>query len=297
MGFWKPTTATTRLAAYYEVRPVFVVAEPMTGASGLVFDPGSICRSASRRGSTGSSALVAFGRRRRRHAAGGEDDVAGARDVRDWAAAGPGQPHSTSPATGSMAAAAPTSMRGSCCGAAALAGAVPPVRLGAARSGTQSDLAGQSLGGASASFEMQRYSRPTAGNLDVVPGSIRCRSRSSVSRDPIRTTVSTLSESNQTVVSLGRASCRATRPTATPDLDPPRAAVDMTPPLSTCSCAVDGVLYGELGAFAGTRPTRPFRPPRARRGQFPACFPACRGVRTHPVRLVVNGAESQPFWR
>ena len=60
--------------------------------------------------------------------------------------------------------------------------------------------------------------------------------------------------------------------------------------------SVDGVLYDETAAFAGI--------PAQDRGLFqrqvgqiefhPLFDPAVATV--HPLRLVINGAESQPFW-
>lgn len=297
MGFWEADdTATTRLAAYYEVRPVFIDAEPMTGASGLVFDPGLYISLGLAPRIDASSALVAF----EPPAATGLPPVAKTMSpARATFATGLGVgPVNRVTLTGSR-----LDGGGGTVDARILLHAphwqaqVPPIR--SARVDPVLNPGWQvALGGGSVSFEMQSVLATAGGNLDVVPGFYSVSIEVERFREtPAGTTVSTLSESNQTVVSLGPRILSSDPPDGNGRISIHLANLfDVTAPGLDVQLAVDGVLYGELAVFAGD-PTDAGHFVRVAPDEisFQPAFAIVAGA-THPVRLVVNGAESQPFW-
>lgn len=297
MGFWEADdSATTRLAAYYEVRPVFLEPEPMTGASGLVFDTGLYLPIGMPPQINGSSALVAF----TPPAATGLPPVA----------------KTMSPARATFATGLPVGpvnrinlsgnrLSGGGGGAEARIllraphwqAQTPPIR--SVRLDSVLNPTWQvSLDVSAASFEMQSILATPSGNLDMVPGFYSVSIEVERFREtPAGTTVSTLSESNQTIVSLG--------PRITVS-DPPdgngRISVHFAPLFDVTDLgldvqlAVDGLLYGELTTFAGDA-TDNGRFVRVAPDEisFQPAFPIVAGE-LHPIRVVINGAESQPFW-
>lgn len=297
MGFWEADdTATTRLAAYYEVRPVFIDAEPMTGASGLVFDPGLYLSVGLAPRIDSSSALVAF----EPAAASGLLPVARVMSpARATFATGlPVGPVNRITLTGNRLNGGGGDLEARILlRAAHWQAQVPPIR--SVRLDPALNPAWQvELGAMSARFDMQAVLATDTGNLDVVPGFYTVSIEVERFREtPAGTTVSTLSESNRTVVSLGPRILSSDPPDGAGRISVHVAPLfDVTDADLDVQLAVDGVIYGELGAFAGTPDDAGhFVRVAPDEVSFQPAFAIVAGE-AHPVRLVVNGAESQPFW-
>jgi Pvc16 N-terminal domain len=302
MSFWHADdSATTRLSAYYEVRPVFIEPEPVTGISGIVFDLGLFV-------SAGAAPRI--------------DHAAGLLQFTPPVATGlPLQLIETRPARATLAPGLPEGpVNRITLGGSALAGdgsagsarivlrsqswraLVPPVR--AARvDPALNPLWAVSFNERRAVFDMQGTlnMQPDGGpviSLETTPGlyavSIETIRTQETANGTVRTSVS---ESNQIAFSLGARILLA---------DPPDGAgriaihvvnlFDMLSADLDVQLAVDGIIYPEVAAFTGV--------PANDRGHFrriagavqlhPLASAVTPGA--HPVRLVVNGAESQPFW-
>jgi hypothetical protein len=160
------------------------------------------------------------------------------------------------------------------------------------------------LGAMTASFDMQASVDVDLGGgppttLDVVPGFYTVSIEVEHFRQtPAGTTASTLSQSNLTLVSLGARILTS---------DPPSGAgrimlhlanlFDVTDAALDVQLAIDGQIYHELTTFTGTaaKDAGHFVRVAADRIEFHPAFAIVAGE-AHPVRLVINGAESQPFW-
>ncbi len=302
LGFWHADdSATTRLSAYYEVRPVVIEPEPPVATRGTVFDIGLFV-------SAGQAPRI--------------DAVAGLVQFEPPAATGIGpQLIETAPARATLApglAAGPVNriiVRGTSLSGDGRRGSahivlrsprwqalVPPVR--AARIDPALNPAwAVTTGSGEARFEMQPSLDIADGggppvSLETTPGIYTVAietTRTATTRSGVTRT--TRQESNQVAFSLGA---------RIDSVDPPNGQgriivrvvnlFDMLAPEIDALLAVDGEIYVEATGFPG--------PPAANRGRFvrraggiefqPLFDIAEAG--THPVRLVINGAESQPFW-
>jgi hypothetical protein len=300
LTFWSADQTTPRLSAYYEVRSVFLEPEQPDRVIGLAYDLGL---------------FVAAGRAPR------IDKVAGIVAFTPPAESGMGpQALKTAPARATLAPGldppvnrielSGTALAGD--GSPGGAGLVlrseawrqrePPVRAVRVDPARNPDWA-VTLDERSGRFDLQGGVKHVVNGVEevlaVTPG-IYTVSVEAVRRRQTRAGLSraVTSESNQIAFSVG---ARIDR------VDPPNAAgrlvlkllggaVDLTADDPDIQLAVDGMLYVETDAFdddpdedAGC-----FRRDPDGVEFHPLFDPAQPGA--HPLRLVVNGAESQPFW-
>ena len=300
LSYWSgEQTSTARLSAYYEVRTIFLEPEPPLGAQGTVFDVGLFV-------SAGQAPRI--------------DRVSGLLQFTPPPAAGIGpQAIETVPARATLAPGLPQPVNRVELRGVALTGdgqpggahivlrtaawrqLIPPVR--AARIDTAlNPLWAVELDERGGRFDLQGVLTIDVGGgpvpLEVTPG-FYAVSVETIRRQETRTGVTrtTVSESNQVAFSVGA---------RIDSIDPPNAdgrmvlhvvnLFDMTAPDLEVQVIVDGVLYSETIGFADDPPQD--------RGHFerqpgqvefhPLFDPLLAGA--HPVRLVINGAESQPFW-
>lgn len=301
LAFWSAEQASTaRLAAYYEVRTVFLEPEEPTGAHGTVFDLGLFVGAGQAPVVERVSAVMVF-------------------DPPPATGLGP-QAIDTVPARATLVTGlTPPPNRVQLAGRALAGDArpgssmvvlrspmwrelVPPVRSAlvdpALNPSWQVELREDHAG-----FEVQGQLDVDDGaggtvTLDVVPG-IYAVSVRTTRRQETRSGVARLAtaESNQVAFSIGA---------RIDSHDPPGAEgrivvrivplFDVTAAQLDVQFSVDGVRYEEVGAFAGV-PAEDRGTFRRRPGEIefhPLFDPAQAG--SHAVRLVVNGAESQPFW-
>jgi hypothetical protein len=300
LGFWSAEqTSTARLAAYYEVRTIFLQPEPPLGARGTVFDVGLFV-------SAGQAPRL--------------DRVAGLAHFTPPPATGLGpQAIETVPARATLAPGLPVpvnriELRGTAVTGDGQPGGAyivlrspawrlltPPVR--AARiDPALNPLWAVELDERGGRFDLQGTLIIDDGggpvSLEVTPG-IFAVSVETIRRQETQSGITrvTTSESNQIAFSVGARIAA---------VDPPNVAgrmvlrvvnvFDMQTPDLEVQLAIDGILYDEVAGFTGD--------PAQDRGLFerqpgavefhPLFDPATAG--THPVRLVINSAESQPFW-
>ncbi len=299
LTFWHADdSATTRLAAYYEVRPVFLDPEPMASAAGIALSPGLFLSAGMPPQIDASSALVAFA----------PPPASGLPAVSQMMS--PARPTLATGLTEgpvNRVALAGTRLNGG--GGSAVDARIllrsphwqtmsPPVqsvRLDPALNPAWN----VQLGATAALFDFQSSIATSAGNLDVVPGFYTVTIEVERFRDtPSGATVSTRTQSNMTVIALGPRVLAC---------DPPNGAgrivihlaplFDVTDSALDLQLAVDGLLYDELGAFAGAPAADAghFVRVASDRIEFHPAFAVVAGE-AHPVRVVVNGAESQPAW-
>lgn len=298
--FWSAEqNATTRLSAYFEVRTVFLEPELPTGAHGTVFDLGLFVQASRAANLSRVSALSQF--------------------TPPPASGFPTQLLLTTPARATLAPGSAPAVNRIELGGIGLAGDGAPgaARLLLRTPAWRALLPSRQLlsvdpalnaawnielGESSGRFEMQgSLSFDDGGGVQVVevtPGiyavSVQVRRRRETSSGQVR---ESWIESNQLAFSLGARIVNA---------DPPNASgrivvhlqnvFDFTAAALDVQLAVDGELYDEAAAFSGV--------PAQDRGLFvrspgqlelhPLFNPALAG--SHPLRLIINGAESQPFW-
>lgn len=301
LAFWSAEqTSTARLSAYYEVRTVLIEPELPTGAFGLVYDLGLFV-------SAGRAPLI--------------ERVASIVQFTPPAASGLGaQAIEVAPARATLAPGlvppvnrvqfTGRSLRGDGrtgsarirLRTAAWRELVPPVRAAA----IDPDLNpgwGVELSESSGRFDLQGQLAVDDGaggviNLEVTPGiyavSVETTRRQET---PSGLTRLTAAESNQIAFSVGPRIDGA---------DPPNAngrivvrvvnLFDMQAAGLEVQFSIDGALYDETAAFSGNPvDDRGLFQRQAGQVEFHPLFDlAVAGI--HPVRLVVNGAESQPFW-
>jgi hypothetical protein len=300
ISFWSAEqTATTRLSAYYEVRTVFLEPEPPLGARGTVFDVGLFVSAGQAPRLDRAAGLVQF---TPPPASGLGPQIIEAVPAR--AALAPGLPvpvnrvelHGTALAGDGQPGSAFIVLR-----TAAWRLLNPPVRSARIDPDLNPLWAAQ-INERHGRFDLQGTLTIDDGSgpvdLEVTPG-IYAVSVETIRRQQTQTGVTrtTTSESNQIAFSAG----------ARIDVvDPPNAAgriilhvVNLFDMLATgleVQLAIDGILYTETSGFSDD--------PVQDRGLFerqagalefhPLFDSAVAG--THPVRLAINGAESQPFW-
>jgi hypothetical protein len=301
LAFWSAEQpSTTRLAAYYEVRTIFLEPELPTDAFGTVFDLGLFV-------SAGLSPMI--------------ERVASVVQFTPPAATGLGpQTIEVAPARATLALGLVPPVNRVLVIGRALSGdgrrgaarfrlrtpawrdLVPPVRA-AAIDRTLNPGWAVALNENAGQFDFQGQLAIDDGaggviNLEVTPGiyalSVETTRRQETPSGLLRITTP---ESNQIAFSVGARIDGA---------DPPNAAgrivlrvvnlFDMQAAGLEVQLSVDGVLYDETAAFAGNAAQdRGLFERQAGQIEFHPLFdPAVAAV--HPVRLVINGAESQPFW-
>lgn len=301
MAFWSAEqNSTTRLSAYYEVRTLFLEPEEPTGARGMVFDLGLFV-------SAGSAPVI--------------ERVASLSHFTPPAATGLGPrtiemaPARVTLDPGTMPPVNRVTLTGS-----ALTGDGRPgstrikLRTPAWRElsppipGTPVDPLlnptwAVEIDERRATFDMQGQLVIDDGagrviDVEVTPGiysvSVEANRRQETPSGLARLT---RQESNRIAISVGARIGAAAPPNAfgrilfgvvnTFDMEAPDLEVQL---------AVDGILYDETAAFADV-PAQDRGLFRRQAGELelhPLFDPTATG--THPVRLLINGAESQPFW-
>jgi len=298
--FWSAEqTSTTRLSAYYEVRTVFFEIEPPVGVAGTVFDIGLFV-------SAGSAPVI--------------ERVSAISTFTPPAATGLGpQAIEIAPARATLAAGLVPPVNRVTITGSALTGdgrpgsarlllrtpawreLAPPLRV-AAVDPALNPAWDVTFDERTSRFDLQGTLTVDDGGgpvaIEVTPGiyavSVEATRRQETQSGLARTTAS---ESNQAAFSVGA---------RIDGIDPPNAfgrlvlrvvnLFDMTAPALEVQLAVDGLRYEETTAFADI--------PADDRGLFlrqpgqiefhPLFDPLLSGA--HPVRLTINGGESQPFW-
>lgn len=300
MSFWSAEqTSTTRLSAYYEARTIFLEPEQPTGATGRVYDLGLFVAPISAPVLTSAAALTTF---------------------TPPATTGlPPQILDTSPARamlnpGSLPEVNRVKLSGSALTGDGQPGAsqivlrtsawqnlAPPVQDMVIDAGLNPGWNTQ-IGSEEALFELQGNLQAIVAGvptpLEVTPGiyaaSIRTTRRQATEGGTLRATVS---ESNQIAFSVGAHIAQVTGPNAQG-----RMVVQLTNTFDMTNAAlglqliIDGEIYDDAAAFTGVAATdQGVYVAQAGQLEFHPLFdPAVTA--THPVRLVINGAESQPFW-
>lgn len=300
IAFWSAEqTSTARLSAYYEVRTIFLEPELPTGAAGIVFDLGLFI-------SAGQAPVI--------------ERAAGITHFTPPAATGLGpQILPAVPARATLAPGAVPEVNRVRLAGRSLAGdgtpgsarirlrtpawreLVPPVRV-AAIDPALNPAWGAVLNAAEGRFDLQGLLAIVEGGvvrqLEVTPGiyavSVEVTRRQETHSGLARVTTQ---ESNQVAFSVGARIDGA---------DPPNPAgrivlrlinaFDVQAPGLEAQLTVDGAVYDETAAFAGnaTQDAGFFQRQAGQIEFFPLFDPGLAGV--HPVRLAINGAESQPFW-
>ena len=304
LTFWHADdSATTRLSAYYEVRPVLIEPEPASGVSGLVFDVGLFLSAGLAPHIEATSALVAF---------------------EPPAQTGlPAQAFAASPARVTLAAGLPvgpvnrvnlSGRRLDGGGGSEVAARIvlrcahwlslaPPLRAVRLDAALNPDWAVQ-IGPNKAQFDAQGTLLVDQGGgppvaIDLVPGIYSVSIQLERFRDtPSGSPASVLSESNRAVVSIGPRILASDPPDGAGRITVHLANLfDVTDAALDVQLAVDGVIYAEVAAFSGNaaQDAGRFRRAAADAIEFQPAFAVVPGE-THAIRLVVNAAESQPFW-
>jgi hypothetical protein len=300
MSFWSAEQSlTTRLSAYYEVRTIFIEPEEPAGAFGRVYDLGLFVSPISAPVIEKVSALTAF--------------------TPPVASGLPPQVLDTSPARavlnpGAVPEVNRVHIAGSVLTGDGQSGAsqivlrtpawhelVVPVRdavLDTALNPAWNIELTATAGRFDLQGSLQAMVTGVATALEVTPGiytvSVRTTRRQQTEGGTLRETVS---ESNQIAFSIGAHLVQVTGPNpqgrmvvqATNTFDMTAAGLDV-------QLSVDGELYDDVPAFSGI-PANDAGLFVRQAGQIefhPLFNPANAG--THPLRLIINGAESQPFW-
>jgi hypothetical protein len=298
MGFWTTEqTSTTRLSAYYEVRTIFIEPEEPTGAFGRVYDLGLFVAPISAPVLEKVSALSAF----TPPAASGLPaqvlDTSPARAVLEpgsspavnrikvagSALSGDGQPGASqivlrTPAWREL----PVPVRDAVIDASLNPGWNVEITSTAAQFDLQASLQAMVDGVATA--------------LEVTPGiyavSVRTTRRQQTEGGTLRETAS---ESNQIAFSIGAHIIQVVAG------GPGRLVVqvtntfDMTAAGLDAQLSIDGEIYDEAAAFANAPADAGLFVRQVGQIEFPPFFNLVTAA-THPLRLIINGAESQPFW-
>lgn len=298
MNFWSAEqTSTTRLSAYYEVRTVFIDPEEPTGSFGRVYDLGLFVSPISAPVLTKVSALTAF---------------------TPPAASGlPSQLLETTPARavlhpGSSPEVNRVNIAGSALtgdgqpGATQIVLRTPPWReLATPVRDTVIDTSlnpgwNVEITATAAQFDLQGSLQAMVGGvatvLELTPGiysvSVRTTRRQQTEGGTLRETTS---ESNQIAFSVGAHITQVTAGGPGRQVVQVTNAFDMTTPELAVQLAIDGEIYDEAIAFTNTPDDAGLFVRQAGQIEFHPLFnPATAG--THPLRLIINGAESQPFW-
>jgi hypothetical protein len=300
MNFWSAEqNATTRLSAYYEVRTIFLEPEEPTGTSGRVYDLGLYVAPIMSPVIEAVTALTVF----TPPAASGLPqqtiETAPARAV-----LAPG----SSPAVNRVHAKGSALTGDGTPGASAVVLRTPawralptPVREVAIDPVSNPAWAVQ-ITETEARFDMQgsvdTILNGAPSNLEVTPGiyavSVRNTRRQVTDSGVTRTSTS---ESNQVAFSVGAHIVQVTGPNpngrfvlqVTNTFDMTAAGLD-------AQLSVDGEIYDEATAFTGNAATdRGGFIRQAGQVEFHPLFNPATPA-SHPVRLILNGAESQPFW-
>jgi len=298
MSFWSAEqTSTTRLSAYYEVRTIFIEPEEPTNAFGRVYDLGLFAAPISAPVLTEVVALTVF---------------------TPPAASGlPAQALNTSPARSVLEPGSSpevnriniegTSMTGDGQpGAAQIVLRTPswrelpvPVRDTVIDTSLNAGW-NVEITATTAQFDLQGSLQAIVNGiataLEVTPGiyavSVRTTRRQQTEGGALRETIS---ESNQIAFSVG---AHITQVVAG---SPGRLVIevtntfDMTAGALNVQLSIDGDIYDDAAAFANAPADAGLFVRQAGQIEFHPIFdPATAG--THPLRLIINGAESQPFW-
>lgn len=301
LSFWHADdSVTTRLSAYYEVRTIFLDAEPPTGADGITLDVGLFVSPGQAPKLDRAHGLMAFT----------PPDATGL----------PAQARDVSPPRATLAPGLPAGpvnrilLEGSDLGGDGTPGSarillrsgpwsqlVPPVRQAPIDPGLNPSWAPLILG-TEARFDMQKdltvaVEGGGTRTIETTPGiysaSIEVTRKRKTATGGTRSTVQ---ESNRIAFSLGARIDHA---------DPLNAKgrfhvavvnlFDMMAADLDVQLAVDGEVYREVTTFAGTAADEGAFQRQAGGVEFHPTFdPTVSGA--YPVRLTINGAESQPFW-
>lgn len=300
MTFWSAEqTATTRLSAYYEVRTVFLEPEEPTGVSGRVYDLGLYVAPITAPVVETAAATTTF--------------------TPPVASGLPPQQLETAPARAVLdPASVPPTNQIRLKGAGLTGDGQPGASQIVLRTPAWRDLPvpvrevvidpalnpawAVSIGASEASFRMQGVLNALIDGintpLEVTPGiyavSIRTTRRQSTSAGVLR---ATSAESNQIAYSAGAHILQVTGPIPQGRMVLEVTNVfDMTQPALAAQLSVDGEIYDETTAFTGN-PAEDAGSFVRQAGQIefhPLFSPATSA--THNLRLILNGAESQPFW-
>lgn len=298
MSFWTAEqTSTTRLSAYYEVRTIFIEPEEPTGSFGRVYDLGLFVAPISAPVLTGVSALTAF---------------------TPPAASGiPPQVIDTSPARAVLEPGSlPEVNRIKIAGSALTGDGQPGASQILLRNSAWRELAipvrdtvidtslnpgwNVEITATAAQFDLQASLQAIVGGvatvLEVTPGiyavSVRTTRRQQTQGGTLRETAS---DSNQIAFSAG---AHITQVIAG---GPGRLIVqvtntfDMTAAGLDLQLSIDSEIYDEAVAFTNTPGDAGLFVRQAGQIEFHPFFNPATAA-THPLRLTINGAESQPFW-
>ncbi len=297
LGFWHADdSATTRLSAYFEVRPVIIEPEAPTATRGTVFDIGLFV-------SAGQAPRI--------------DAVAGLLQFEPPPATGIGpQSIETVPARATLSVAPVNriTLRGTALAGDGTRGSATIVLRSAhwqalatpVRAAPIDPLLNPgwavTIGPNEASFEMQpkltiKLGGAPAFDIETTPGiyivSVET-TRTALTRNGTPRT--TRQESGQSSFSLGPRIESASVNVKKRVEVKTKNLFDLTAAGLDVLVAVDGEIYAELAAFTGVALTdRGHFVRSAGKIEFHPLFDITVAG-AHPVRLVVNGAESQPFW-
>lgn len=300
MDFWSAEqTATTRLSAYYEVRTIFLEPEEPTGISGRVYDLGLYVAPFLSPVIEAVTALTVF---------------------TPPAATGlPQQVLETSPARAVLnPGAVPEVNRVHARGSGLTGDGTPGASQVVLRTPAWRELAtplrevavdpvanptwAVQITETEARFDLQGSVNTVVNGApatpQVTPGiyvvSVRNTRRQVTGSGMTRTTTS---ESNQVAFSVGAHITEVTGPNANGRLTlKVTNTFDMTAAGLDTQLSVDGEIYDETAGFAGNAATdRGSFVRQAGQIEFHPLFNAA-ATASHPVRLILNGAESQPFW-
>jgi hypothetical protein len=298
ISFWTAEqTSTTRLSAYYEVRTVFIEPEEPTGASGRVYDLGLFVSPISTPVVERVSALTAFTPPAESGMPPQVLDTSPARAVLE-----PG----SSPEVNRVHVAGSALTGDGQPGASQIVLRTPAWReLTVPVRDTVIDTSlnpgwNVEISATAAQFDLQGNLQAMVGGvataLVVTPGiyavSVRTTRRQQTEGGTLRETTS---ESNQVAFSVG---AHITQVVAG---GPGRLVVqvtntfDMTAAGLDVQLSIDGEIYDGAAAFTNAPTDAGLFVRQAGQIEFHPLFnPATAG--THPLRLIINGAESQPFW-